>query len=280
MKLIDTIYINAYVNDCRKINNGNFYVDIPSLPSEPGITHKLYLIKAVIPYNWQTVYSGKDTFTIDATTYTLTHGIPNILDFIEEINTLQSTIVATFNRIANRIYYYNPSLSTVVLSATSPLLGLNGSPLSIPGGTTVAAPALIDMRPSPLIQLRSSLPTAMWEIINTGNTSETRNTSILAVISMGNTPLYSHMIWRGGVDAHYTAEITDQNMMVQFEMLDMDDNPIIPQTPPTFVFSVESYRDDEKQILDTQQEILKLARYDMLLKNQPMLKENINLKQE
>ena len=272
MKLINTTYINANVADCRKVNNGDFTMEMPVLPTGEDLLHRLYLIKAVIPYNWQTVYSPYHQFTINTTTYTLTTGIPNILDFIANINSLQNTVVASLNRIANKINYQNTTASSVTLSSTCALLGLSGT-LPIPANSTVSAPNLVDMRPSPVIQFRCNLPTAMWEVINTGN-SEIRNTSILAVMSMGNTPLYGHFIWRAAYDAHYEADVKDlSNALVSFQMLDTDDVPIIPQTPPIFIFAVDTYRDDEAEILDTQKEILKLSRYDILLRNQALIKQ-------
>lgn len=282
MKVIETTYLNVNVADTRRINNGHFYVEIPNLLQGESVTHRLYIIKAIIPYNWQTVTDGQDTFTIsdpNPTTYTLTTGIPNVLDLMGNINYLQSKISFTFNRIANKWEIYNLTANNITLTSTCPLLGLGGNPLVIPALTMVQAPDLIDMRPQPVIQLRCNLPTAMWEIINNQGTSEIRNTSVLAVIGMGGTPLYSHLIWRSGVDALYMAELGNApNTEVEFEMLDTEDNPIVPQTPPIFVLAVETLRDDEERILKTQEEILKLAQYDMLLKNQQLLVEPTNKK--
>lgn len=281
MKIIDTTYINVNVADARRLNYGHFFTEIPQLPVGEGIKHRLYLIKAIIPYDWQTVYAGRDTYTINGTPYTLTHGIPNIVDLIASMNFQQPDCAILFNRISNRIEYINTTGTTMTVSSTCPLLGLGGTTLTIPAGATAIAPNLVDMRPAPIIQLRCSLPTAMWEITNTGGTSEVRNTSVLAVLGMASTPLYAHLIWRGGFDALYVAQVGDDpNVQVEFEMLDTEDNPIIPQTPPIFVYAIESYRDDEYEILNTQKEVLKLQRYDILLRNQGLIKQDMEVPAE
>jgi len=263
MKLINRRYVFASVEDCRYTNYSTFYLSLPELETEPHLEHRLFVNKMILPYNWKSVDSTNNRFTVGGVDYTLTEGNPNIIDLLDDINDKQNYLFASFNRITSKVSFSNVSASSKTLNTNCyKPLGMDTSTPTINAGAIYTAPNIVDVRPKPIVEIHVDTGTAGQEIYNGG---EIKNTGVLAAIGM-DVSVYSHKIWIDR-DAMFWANITNQNREIRVDIRDTDGNNIIPQTSPYFVFGINTYRDDERQLLQTQEEALKLMRYDLLLKD-------------
>lgn len=285
MKLIDRKYIFADVKDTEYVNYGKFRIDLPDLPTDKNVIHRLFLKKVVMPYNWKA--SIGNTFThYDPTHGTTVHTFPDgnysILTLLETMTPwFPNDFVVTFNQITSRLVFTNngnnPNHDVNISTTAWKMLGFaNSSSVFIEHGTTWTTPYPIDLRPIPIIEIRTDCTTAGQEIRNIGGEVEVSDTTILCAIAM-DVPVFSHKIWLddGG---SYFATLVNQYRSVHFTITDTDGNPIVPQSSPYFVIGIDSYRDDEAELLSTQMESLKLQRYNMLLKSDkktPLVKKNV-----
>lgn len=261
MKLLDRKYVFANVADCRHDNFGSFYVSLPELPVGESLYNRMYIKKLIMPYDWRRVESGRDTLTVNGSVKYLTIGNPNILDLVDELNSIQTTFSVKFNRITSRLSFTNTTNGSKTLSTTAnALLGMSTATQTVSSGETYTCEDMVDVRPTPIIEIRVDVGTAGQEVYDGG---QIKNTGVLAAILM-NVPLYSHKLW---IDENglYWADVSNENKEIRLTITDTDGNLIVPQTSPYFVIGLDTYRDDEREILKTQQEALKLQQYAMIL---------------
>lgn len=260
--LVKSQYIFVSVDDADHDSLGQFKITLPILQTGEKVFNRLYIKKAIIPYNWQRVTATTKTLTINGTPYELTEGNPNILDLIKNINEIQSLIVATFNRITSKIEWANQTGGNITLSSDAyEMLGLEQGVTYTWGiQETLISPRVIDVRPTPIVEIRVDLATAGLEIFDEGKIS---NTNILAAIGM-NVPVYGHKVWIDD-QAMYYADITNENRDITIIMTDTNGNPIVPQTAPYFVIGIDTLINHQGELVDLQKESLKLQRYNLIL---------------
>jgi hypothetical protein len=269
MKLINRRYVFTNVKDTNYLDKGKFQIVLPELEIANHINHRLFIKKCIIPYNWKRVTSTTKTITYvhqNGTTHvwSLTEGNPSLLDLQTELTTLfGNNLDFTFDRIQSRFIFSNHNQNqSFTLSTTAwEMLGFsNASAVTIEGGSSYTCPNPVDLRPSPIVEIRADITTAGHEIHN----GDIKNTNVLCAIAMNVQP-FSHKVW---VDDNglYFAEITNENRAIMIEMTTPDNDRIVPQTFPYFIFGVDSFQDDEKSILETQRESLKLQKYSLLMR--------------
>lgn len=268
MKLLARNYVFANVADTIHTSFGAFRVQLPDLHTGKNIYNRLYIKKCVIPYNWKRVTANTKTLTIDGVAHNITEGNYNILNLVTELNAVQPHIHIHFNQITSRLSFHNHNSGhDVVFSSTAwEMLGLaDSSPITILRTETYEAPNPVDVRPKPVIEIRVDVSTAGQEIIEdpTEGKGQIQNTNILCAIAM-DVPIYSHKVW---IDDNglYFANVTNENREIHFTITDTNGNLITPQSSPYFIIGVDTYRDDERELLDVQKEALKLQQYNMLL---------------
>lgn len=237
------------------------------LETGKNIVHRMYIKKAILPYNWKRVEADTKSFTIDASTYYLTEGNPNILDLITELNALQTILMFSFNRITSRIEITNNSDTnsrTFTTTAWEMMGAVQNTTYTVLALSNISLPNPVDVRPPAVVELRVDLTTQGQEIYADGsNKGNIRNTGVLCAIGI-DVPMYSHKIWTDN-EGFYFADVSNENREVNFRITDANERPIIPQTSPYFVIAVATYRDDERELLETQKEALKLQQYQLIL---------------
>jgi len=268
MKLTDRRYIFCNVKDTLYLDKGKFQILLPDLNEGKNLIHRLFIKKCVIPYNWKVVTSTTKTITTIQNSITktlsLTEGNPTLIDLQTNLTTLfGNDVTYIFDRIQSRFIFTNPSISHALSISTTAfqLLGFpNSNPVTILAGASYTTENPVDLRPSPIVEIRADINTAGYEIKN----NDINNTNILCAIAMDTQP-FSHKVW---VDDNglYFAEITNESRSITIEMTTPDNERIIPQTFPYFIFGIDSFIDDEKFILETQRESLKLQKYSLLLR--------------
>lgn len=267
MKLLQRQYLFVNVADTNYSNYGTFRVMLPQTETGKNIINRLYIKKAIIPYNWRRVDSTTKTITIDATDYYLTEGNPNILDLITELNTIQTVLVFTFNRITSRIEITNQSATnarTFSTTAWEMMGAVSGTTYNIGTSSSISLPNPVDVRPSPILEIRVDMTTAGQEVFVSGvEKGVIRNTGVLCAIGI-DVPMYSHKVWVDD-EGFYFADVSNESREITFRLTDPNEKAIIPQTSPYFVIAVATYRDDERELLETQKEALKLQQYNLLL---------------
>lgn len=272
MKLKTRKYIFASVADCRRESKGDFYLKLPELDTETYTTNRLFIKKGIIPYNWKRVTSTTKTITYihqNGTTHTwyLTEGNPSILDLIANMTTLfGNDLDFEFDYIQSRFIFHNHNQNQSFTLATTAyeMLGFeDASPVTIPGATSYITPNPVDVRPSPIIEIRCDVSTEGQEVLDNGTIADT---PILCAIAMDVQP-FSHKVWLDD-NGLYFADITNENRELRFTLTDTNGRYIEPQSYPYFIFGIDTYVDDERALLDTQQEALKLQKYDILLRQQ------------
>lgn len=260
--LIKSQYVFVSVEDADHDNLGKFRVTLPQLQTGENIYNRLYIKKAIIPYNWKRVTETSKTITINNVPYELTEGNPNILDLIKEINTIQTAVTATFNRITSKIEWYNNTAGNVTLTTDAhEMLGaIAGQTYTWGIQETLVFPRVVDVRPTPIVEVRVDVATAGAEILPEGKIS---NTNILSAISM-NVPVYSHKVWIDD-QAMYYADVTNENRDITMTLTDTSGVLIIPQTPPYFVIGIDTLANHQREMVDLQKESVKLQRYNLIL---------------
>lgn len=280
MKLINRSYVFANVKDTTYVNYGDFYIPIPTLPETTKyMTTRLFIKKVILPYDWKRVDSTNNQITIvnlqnnTTANYYLTEGNPNVIDLVDELNTLQTDFTVSFNRITSRLSFHNTKGHGHTLSTTAnELLGIPAGPHTVNGNETYIAPNPVDVRPYPIVEFRIDVNTAGQEVFN----KQVNNTGILCAVAM-NVPLYGHKVWVDDAGL-YWCDITNINKDLHIKITNPDGIAIIPQTSPYFVLGFDTYIDEEAQLLEVQREALKLQQYSMVLNHAP--KEDINLPPE
>lgn len=260
--LIKSQYVFVNVEDADHDSLGRFQVALPQLETGENIINRMYIKKAIIPYNWKRVTSTTNTITLNGTPYTLTEGNPNILDLISEINSIQSLVTASFNRIKSKIEWYNNTAGNVSMTTTAyEMLGaIKGVTYTWGIQETLVLPNVIDVRPTPIIEIRVDVATAGHEIASDGNIT---NTNVLCAIGM-NTPVYGHKIWIDD-QAMYYADVTNENRDLTMTITDVNGNQIIPQTSPYFVIGIDTLQNYQNDMVNLQKESVKLQRYNLIL---------------
>lgn len=262
MKLKETKYVFCDVQDTRYITLGDFRLFLPELDTAPNLSHRLFIKKAVIPFNWKTITSTTNIIRINNVDRTLQEGIPNVTDLVTMLNTAQNVFLVTFDKVASRLVWTNVSGATATINSTTcTLLGLTTLPVMVSAGGVYTSPNILDIRPPAICQIRIDAPTAGQEVITGG---EVRNTGLLAAIAM-DCPIYSHKIWTD--TGLFFAPINNDARELRIQLTDQHDNPIVPQTSPYFVWGIDTYIDEEKELLQTQQKSLELQKYGLLLQH-------------
>lgn len=262
MKLKETRYLFCDVQDTRYITLGDFRLFLPELDTAPNLSHRLFIKKAVIPFNYKTITSTTNIIRINNVNRTLQEGIPNVTDLVSMLNTVQNVFIVTFDKVASRLVWTNVTGATATINSTTcNLLGLTTFPVNVSSGGSYTSPNILDIRPPAICQIRIDAPTAGQEVIAGG---EVRNTGLLAAIAM-DCPIYSHKIWTD--TGLFFAPINNDARELRIRLTDQHDNPIAPQTSPYFVWGIDSYIDEERQLLETQKTALELQKYDLLLRH-------------
>lgn len=260
--LIKRQYIFVSVEDAEYTNLGRFKLSLPQMETGDNIINRMYIKKAIIPYNWRRVTTTNKTLTINGVNYSLTEGNPNIIDLIQDINNIQTTLTATFNRITSKIEWFNNTASAVTFSTTAyEMLGaVKGATYTMPALQTYVLPRIVDVRPTPIIEVRVDVATAGYEISNGGDIS---NTNILCAISM-NVPVYSHKVWIDD-NALYFADVTNENRDLTLTITDTHGMIIEPQSSPYFVIGIDTLANYQSEQSELQRELVKLQKYNLIL---------------
>lgn len=260
--LIKRQYVFVSVEDADHDSLGRFKVALPQLQTGDNIINRMYIKKAIIPYNWKRVTADSKTITLNGTSYELTEGNPNILDLIKDINAIQTDVTATFNRITSKIEWYNNTQGNITMTTTAhEMLGaVAGQSYTWGIQETLTLPRVVDVRPTPIVEVRVDVATAGNEILSGGEIS---NTNILCAIAM-NCPVYSHKVWIDD-NALYFADVTNENRDLTLTMTDINGVLIEPQTPPYFVVGIDTMVNYQSEQTDLQKELVKLQKYNLIL---------------
>jgi len=268
MKLKTRKYVFCNVKDTLHRDTGDFSVILPELETGQNIYNRLYIKKCSIPYNWKRVTSTTKTITTIQNSITktlsLTEGNPSLIDLQTNMTTLfGNDVTFTFDRIQSRFIFTNPSVShTLTISTTAfEVLGFTDStPITILANSSYTTPNPIDLRPPSILEVRCDVTTEGQEIRD----GLLYDTNILCAIAMNVAP-FSHKIW---IDDQglYFADISNENRSIRITFTSPDGTRILPQSYSYFIFGVDTFEDDEKALLNTQKESLKLQKYAMIMR--------------
>lgn len=265
----------CYVADTNYISYGDWELTLPRLENKPNVIYRLHAHKIILPYNWKRVTSTTKTITYihqNGTTHVwqLTEGNYTIINLIKELTTLfGNDLDFEFNYITSRFVFTNHSVGqSFTLSTTAyEMLGFSDSnPVTVAAQSSYTTPNPVDLRPSPIIELRTDVTTASQEVTSGGVIA---NSQILCAIGM-DVPPYSHKIFYDLAGEFFT-EIGNETRAIRFKLTDPNGVVIEPQSSPYIVFAIDELIDDSGQLLTTQREALKLQKYALMLSSQEQM---------
>jgi len=103
----------------------------------PRNHNRVSLVSAQIPKTYYLIQSGKNTFQLDSTTYTIPIGNYQIRDFISQINTLVTPSVFAYNTKTSKISLTSSASSITVSSQRlRKIFGLTSTVTAISGSVT------------------------------------------------------------------------------------------------------------------------------------------------
>jgi hypothetical protein len=67
----------------------------------------------------------------------------------------------------------------------------------------------------------------------------------------------------------YKVPINSEGQTIEISLEDRDGDPIIPQTPPYLIISIQSFSDPAREALEQQRELVKLQKLQVLMNAPP-----------
>ena len=269
MKLKTRKYVFCNVKDTLHRDTGDFSVILPELETGQNIYNRLYIKKCSIPYNWKRVTSTTKQMTYihqngQTRNWVFTEGNPSLTDLTTEMTSLfANDLDFEFDRIQSRFIFHNHTgnQSFTIATTAYEMFGFtDANPITIQAGAYYTTPNPIDLRPPSILEVRCDVTTEGQEIRD----GLLYDTNILCAIAMNVAP-FSHKIW---IDDQglYFADISNENRSIRITFTSPDGTRILPQSYSYFIFGVDTFEDDEKALLNTQKESLKLQKYAMIMR--------------
>ena len=152
---------NVGSNSAIKYNNGSALSDIevqfPNLTFKDKVVKEIMLsvTHAEIPNSFYLVNATNNTLVINASTYTITPGNYNAINFQSAITTFLTSlgITISYNLITNKYTFTSATSFTIQSTSTCQrFLGLGTTALS---GTSIASPYVCNFLPIPRLLIRS-----------------------------------------------------------------------------------------------------------------------------